>query len=167
MVKMIYHRFVETKEELIKSTIQQLLRIAKKYSRIEGLHVPVGEGMDITTAEAHTIQAVGEGEQMRVLDIATHFGISKSAASQMVSKLIRKGFLEKRQSLHNSKEFPLSLTELGWQAFRAHERFHGKDLAELLNRLNAFSLSQIATISVLLEAIRNVMDERLSEKERK
>lgn len=157
---------METKEELIKSTIQQLLRIAKKYSRIEGLPVPVDGDIEITTAEAHTIQAVGEGEQMRVLDIATHFGISKSAASQMVAKLIKKGFLEKRQSPYNSKEFPLSLTELGWQAFRAHERFHGKDLAELLNRLSAFSLSQIATISVLLEAIGSVMDERLLEKER-
>ena len=35
-----------------------------------------------------------------------------------------------------------------------------------LNRLSAFSLSQIATISVLLEAIGGIMDERLSEKER-
>ena len=157
---------METKEELIKSTIQQLLRIARKYARIEGLPIPVEEDMEITTAEAHTIQVVGEGEQMRVLDIATHFGITKSAASQMAAKLIRKGFLEKRQSPYNSKEFPLSLTELGWRAFRAHERFHGKDLAVLLDRLSAFSLSQIATISVLLEAIGSVMDERLSEKER-
>lgn len=157
---------METKEELIKSTIKQLLRIAKKYSAIEGLPVHVDGNIEITTAEAHTIQAVGEGEQMRVLDIAKHLGITKSAASQMVAKLIRKGFLEKRQSPNNSKEFPLSLTELGWQAFRAHERFHGKDWAELLNRLSAFSLSQIATISVLLEAIGGVMDERLSEKKR-
>jgi len=157
---------MEDKEELIKSTIRQLLRIAKKYSRIEGLPIPIDEGMEITTTEAHTIQAVGEGEQMRVLDIATHFGITKSAASQMAAKLIRKGFLDKRRSPHNSKEFPLSLTELGWRAFRAHERFHGKDLADLVNRFSAFSLSQIATISVLLEAIGSVMDERLSEKER-
>lgn len=157
---------METKEELIKSTIRQLLRVARKYARIEELPIPVDEDLEITTAEAHTIQAIGEGEQMRVLDIAMNFGISKSAASQMVAKLTRKGFVEKRQSPYNSKEFPLSLTELGWRAFRAHERFHGKDLADLLNRLNAFSLSQIATISVLLEAIGNVMDERLSEKER-
>jgi DNA-binding MarR family transcriptional regulator len=156
---------METKEELIKATIQQLLRVARKYSRIEELPVPVDGDIEITTAEAHTIQAVGEGEQMRVLDVATQFGITKSAASQMVAKLIRKGFVEKRQSLHNSKEFPLSLTELGWRAFRAHERFHGKDLAGLVNRLSAFSLSQIATISVLLEAIGSVMDERLSGKE--
>jgi len=158
---------METKEELIKSTIQQLLRIAKKYSRIEGLPVPVDGDIEITTAEAHTIQAVGEREQTRVKDIATHFGVTKSAASQMVAKLIRKRFLEKRSSPYNNKESLISLTELGRRAFRAHERFHGKDMAYLLDRLSGFSLSQIATISVLLEAIGNVMKERLSEKEGK
>lgn len=158
---------METKEELIKATIRQLLRIAGKYSRIEQLPIPVDEGLEITTAEAHTIQAIGEVEQMRVLDLATRFGITKSAASQMVGKLIMKGFLDKKQSPYSNKEFQLFLTELGWRAFHAHERFHGKDMAELLNRLSAFSLSQIATISVLLEAIGGVMTERLSEQEKR
>ncbi len=157
---------METKEELIISTIRALLRVAKKYARIEQLPVPVEKGVEITTAEAHTIQAVGEDEGMRVLDVATFFGVTKSAASQMVARLVRKGFLEKRTSDHNNKEFQLFLTQSGWRAFQAHERFHGKDLAGLVNRLSAFSLSQIATISVLLEALGAVMDERLSEKER-
>lgn len=152
---------METKEELIKSTIHKLLRVAKKYSRIEGFPIRVNDDAEISTVEAHTIQTVGKGEQVRVLDIATHFGISKSAASQMVAKLIKKGFLDKNQSPLNGKEYPLSLTELGWQAFHAHERFHGKDLAVLLERLSTFSLPQIATVSVLLEAIESIVDERL------
>lgn len=155
---------METKDELIKATIRQLLRVSKKYARIEGLPIPVHGNGAITTAEAHTIQVVGEGEQIRVLDIATHFGISKSAASQMVARLIKKGFIQKQQSVHNSKEFPLSLTEPGWLAFRAHEQFHGKDFAALVDRLSAFSLAQIATLSVMLDTIGSVMDERLSEK---
>lgn len=156
---------METKKDLIKITIQQLLRVAKKYSRIEELPISVDEEIDITTAEAHTIQAVGEGDQMRVMDISNRLGITKSAASQMATKLIRKGFLIKEQSPHNSKEYPLSLTKLGWMAFNAHEKFHGKDMADLMNRLNSFSLSQISTISVLLESIGSVMDQRLLDKE--
>jgi len=158
---------METKDELIKTTIRELLRISKKYARIENLTVSVDEGVQVTTAEAHTIQAVGEGKQMRVLDVATKFGITKSAASQMVARLVRKGFLEKRQSPQNNKEALLSLTEWGWKAYQAHERFHGNDMAALVDRLRAFSLSQIATISVLLEAIGSVMDERfLKQKKR-
>lgn len=153
---------METREDLIKSTIRKLLRIAKMYSRIEALPIPVDEGLEVTTREAHTIQTIGENEPMSVTQVASNFGITKSAASQMVAKLTKKGFLIKKQAVHSNKEFELSLTKLGWRAFNAHEQFHGRDLLDLVDRLSAFSLSQIATLSVLLEALGSVMDKRLS-----
>ncbi len=158
---MLYYLSMETKEDLIKNTIQELLRIAKMYSRIEELPIPVDENLEVTTREAHTIQAVGESEQMSVTHVASHFGITKSAASQMVAKLSKRGFLLKKQAVHSNKEFELFLTPLGWQAFRAHEQSHGRDMADLVDRLSAFSLSQIATLSVLLEALGSVMEQRL------
>lgn len=153
---------METKEDLIKDTIRDLLRIAKMYSRIEEMPIPIDEGLEVTTREAHTIQAVGENEPMSVTQLAYFLGITKSAASQMVSKLTMRGFLLKKQSVHSNKEFELTLTPLGWRAFRAHEKFHGRDMADLVDRLSAFSLSQIATLSVLLQALGSVMDQRLS-----
>jgi len=158
---------METKEDLIRTTIQKLLRIAKMYSRIEELSIPVDIELKITTREAHTIQAVGEHERMSVTQVASHFGITKSAASQMVAKLTKRGYLSKKQAVHSNKEFELSLTPLGWKAFRAHEQFHGEDMSDLVERLNAFSLSQIATLSVLLEALGSIMDQRLSNRTKK
>ena len=154
---------METKEDLIKATIQQLLRITKMYARIETMAIPVEEGLEVTTREVHTIQAVGEHEQMSITQVAARFGITKSAASQMVAKLVNRGFLSKKQAIHSGKEFELTLTALGWKAFRAHERFHGKDMAKLVDRLSAFPISQIATLSVLLEALGGVMENRLSQ----
>ena len=87
---------METKEEMIISTIRQLLRIAKMYSRIEEMPIPVDEGLEVSTREAHTIQAVGDNEPMSVTEIAAYFGTTKSAASQMVSKLTKRGFLNKK-----------------------------------------------------------------------
>ncbi len=158
---------METKEDLIRTTIQKLLRIAKMYSRIEELSIPVDKGLETTTREAHIIQAIGEHERMSVTQVASHFGITKSAASQMVAKLTNKGYLSKKQAVHSNKELELSLTPLGWKAFRAHDQFHGRDMADLVERLSAFSLSQIATLSVLLEALGSVMDQRLSNRSRK
>ena len=150
------------KEEIIKDTIRDVLRIAGKYSSIERLPISVDKSLVVSTAEIHTLQAIAESERMRVIDVAACFGISKSAACQMVAKLIGKGLLDKKRSPYNNKEFQLSLTELGWRAFEAHERLHGKNLTDLVNRLSAFSSSQIATISFFLEAIGSAMDERLS-----
>ena len=81
---------METREDLIKATIRGLLRIAKMYSRIEALPIPVDENLEVTTREAHTIEAVGEHEQISVTQVASHLGITKSTASQMVPKLNKK-----------------------------------------------------------------------------
>ena len=153
---------METKDDLIIATVRQLRRVASKYARTEELPIPVEDGVEVTTREAHTIEAVGNRKQMSVTDVANAFGITKSAASQMVSRLCEKGFLDKKQAPHSNKEFQLTLTPLGQKAFDAHERFHGQDRAALIERLRGFSLSQIATISVMLEAIGEVMDKRLS-----
>lgn len=153
---------METKEDLIKSAIRKLLQIANKYSRIEELPIRIDEGNEVTTREAHIIQAIGERAKMSVTGLASYFGITKSAASQMIAKLVKKGFLEKELAPHSNKELQVSLTQLGRKAFDAHELFHGKDMNDLVDHLSSFSLSQIATISVLLEAIDSVMNERLS-----
>ncbi|MFO7596763.1 MAG: MarR family transcriptional regulator [Desulfocurvibacter africanus] len=154
---------MESKEDLILATIRQLRGVAMKMARAEELPISVEKGLEVTTREVHTIQAIGNQKQMSVTDVAKAFSITKSAASQMVSKLCDKGFVEKKQAPHSNKEYQLSLTPLGWKAFEAHERVHGADREELVHRLSGFSLSQIATISVLLETLEEVMDKRLSE----
>lgn len=158
---------METKDDLIKATIRDFLKISEMYSRIEEMPIPVREGLEVTTREAHTIQAIGENEPISVTQVASYFGITKSAASQMVSKLTKRGFLLKKQSLQSNKEFELSLTPLGWEAFQAHEQFHGGDMTDLIERLNTFSLSQIATLLVLLEALGDIMEQRLSNRIKK
>lgn len=154
---------METKEDLIKDTVHALLRVAKMYARIEDMPIPLNDGTEVTTREAHTIQAIGENEPMTVTSVSTYFGISKSAASQMVFRLVKKGLLLKEQSAQNAKEYELSLTPLGWLAFNAHEQFHGRDMVDLVERLSTFSLSQIATLSVMLEVIGSLMSRRLTQ----
>lgn len=154
---------MDTKEDLIQNAIRQLLRVANKYARIERLPIHVDDGVEITTREVHTIQAIGEQRQMGVTDVAKHFGVTKSAASQTVSRLEKRGFLQKSAAPDNNKELHLSLTDLGWKAFEAHERFHGKDMADLVKHLSVYPIQQIATLSVLLETIGSIMDSRLEE----
>ncbi|GAB7081643.1 MarR family winged helix-turn-helix transcriptional regulator [Megalodesulfovibrio paquesii] len=153
---------METKDDLIMSAVRQFQRVATQYARSEELPIRVTDGVEVTTREAHTIEVVGSRKQLSVTELATALGITKSAASQMVSRLCDKGFLEKRQAPHSNKEFQLTLTPLGQQAFDAHARFHGEDKEALMERLRGFSMSQIATLTVLFEALGEVIDKRLS-----
>lgn len=152
---------MEKTEEFIISTIRQFVRVARKYVDAENLPIPVEGYGDISTREAHIVEAIGDTPEINITALAGRFGVSKSAASQMIAKLERKGFVDKSQALHSNKEYILTLTDLGWRGYAAHERFHGQDLTRLKARLGAFSLSQVATLSVLLEAIDDVMDKRL------
>jgi DNA-binding MarR family transcriptional regulator len=153
---------METKADLIAALSQNLVRVLNKQARLEEMRIRFDEGVELTPKEIHTIQAIGEHKQINITDLAAHFGVTKSAASQIVAKLAEKGFVQKRQAAHSNKELELSLTDLGWRAFQAHERFHGQHMAELFDRLSAFTLSQIATTSVLLDVMESVLEERLA-----
>ena len=122
------------------------------------------EGLEITPAEGHTIQAIGEHESINVTELGAYFGVTKSAASQIIGKLSKKGFVKKAASEHNSKELRLQLTQKGWEAFRVIQKYRGRHFKDIIERLGSFSLSQVATASVLLEVIEDVMDERLKQR---
>ena len=158
---------MDTKEDLIKDAVFKLIRTAHLYERIEAMPIAIDEETVVSTREAHTIQAIGEKTCVNVTQVASHFGITKSAASQLVAKLEKKGFLYKRPAAHSNKEFELSLSELGWRAFEAHEHFHGKDFVELVSSLSGFPISQIATLSVLMETLNGVMEKRLAKHTRR
>jgi DNA-binding MarR family transcriptional regulator len=153
---------MNTKEELIGVIISELYRVADEYSQVEMLPIDVGGNADITPREVHTIQAVGQRESMGVTDVAVYFGVTTSAASQLVARLAGKGFIEKRQAPNSGKEIRLFLTDKGWQAFRAHERFHDEDTQKLIAHLSAYPQQQLAGLCVLLESLGAVLDERLN-----
>lgn len=152
---------MESKIDLVKSISHQLLRVIKKQGRIEEIPIRLDEGVAVTPTESHIIQAIGENKSINVTELAVYFGVTKSAASQIVAKLAKRGFVEKTMSDHSGKELRLTLTNLGWRAFEAHEKCHGRHMADIVSRLGSFSLSQIATATVLLDVIEEVMDDRL------
>ena len=146
--------------------MRELFRISTMYQRIEEMPIPVGSEFEVSTREAHMVQAVGENNNMSVTQLADHFGITKSGASQMVKKLTNKGFVLKRQAAHSNKEFELSLTPLGWEVFKAHERLHGQDFNTLIDGLASFSISQVATLSVLMESIGTTLEKIIYQRDK-
>ena len=164
MVKKLYYINMKNKDTAIKTLSFRLMRIINKHLAIEQLPIRFAEQVVFTPREIHTIQAVGEHKQINVKELGDYFGITKSAASQMAAKLADKGFIKKENPADNNKELQLSLTETGWAAFRAHERFHGKHMKNLTERLNsAFSVREITKAAAMLELIEELVDERMSE----
>lgn len=151
------------KDDSVNALIRKLLRLLNKLGRIEEQPISVDDHIELTTKEIHTIEAIGNRKKINVTEVGAHFGVTKGAASQRISRLVERGFVTKAQAAHSSKEFELTLTELGWRAFHAHERFHGQARAELVSRLSELTQTQIDDVASVLDTMEVIMNKRLNE----
>ncbi|MEU6219773.1 MarR family winged helix-turn-helix transcriptional regulator [Streptomyces sp. NPDC047022] len=56
-----------------------------------------------------------------VTELASHLGVTKQAASQLVDEIVRKGFAERRPHPGDARARLIVLTERGWACTRAAE----------------------------------------------
>ena len=148
-------------QELKKKVITSLMQVSRKFAEVETLPIAVTDDVSVSTREAHAIESIGENRCKNVTQIADHFGFTKSAASQLLSKLTRQGFVVKKQAGHSNKELHLSLTPLGWQAFEAHARMHGIDRQQVLDTMDSVEINVLIQLNELLGRLNSIMDERL------
>lgn len=107
-------------------------------------------------SEIHTIVAVGTHEAINVTGLAQLQGISKSAVSQAISKLVKKGFIEKRTSPDTDNEVVLLLTEKGKQVYSMHESQHNwlkSQLATVFEKYPPNTISVLSSLAVDIQAI--------------
>jgi DNA-binding MarR family transcriptional regulator len=106
----------------------QLLELFEQVkAKLELVHTPTRDyetGFPLFKVEIHTIQIIGDNPCINCTDLAAHMGVTKSAISQTVNKLHKKGLIRKTHLPADTRESALELTDLGWKGFQAHERFH-------------------------------------------
>lgn len=154
---------MDSKQESIQLVIKRLKRIINKHLRLDEVPISPGDGRRLTPGEINTLQAAGENQGMNIKTLGEMMGVTKSAASQMVGKLVKKGYLRKDHGPDNNKELLVYLTDSGKSAFQAHERFHLQHLSNLIKKLDEFTEPQIALAASVLAVVESVADERIKD----
>lgn len=154
---------MHSKKESIMALTGRLLRIINKHSRIEELPIKTGKNTGLTAKEVHCLTAIGQQKGINIKGIGDMLGVTKSAASQMVAKLEKKGFARKDKALDNDKEILTFLTDAGWEAFEAHKEFHERHLATLVEKLEDFPETQLTIAVAILAVVETTVDERMKE----
>ena len=129
---------------------------------LEERPIAFGE-IKLTPKEIHTIEVIGKNKNINIKEVGDYFGVTKSAASQMIKKLTRKSLVKKINPPDNNKEFQLTLTQTGEKAFAIHERFHAEHAAELLDKLHKFSFEEIDAAAKILEVIEDTVKKRMTD----
>ncbi len=147
----------------IDNLIERLWHLSRKYADLEKVPVHYNDEIILPPGEIHSVQVIGENKGINIKELGEHFGISKSAASQMVSRLVKKGYAEKSNPSGNNKELCISLTELGWKAFHLHEDLHNHHHEKLIAKLKArFSDDELKNSEEFLQVVEEVIDERMN-----
>lgn len=106
------------------SSMEALEKAIHLYNRVENKNRDFGLGYEISMKEIHTIQYIGDCPGINLKSLAENQGVTKGAASQMISRLIQKNLVTKSRSAESEAEIVLNLTEEGSNAYKGHEAYH-------------------------------------------
>jgi len=125
---------------------QTMDRIIHKYIRNEDIKRSYGTESLLTRKEIHTIEYIGENPGINLKSLSEIQGVTKGAASQMVSRLVEKGYVQRKESLSSGAEISLYLTDKGKAAFKGHLEYHyqiGKAWRELLDNMSENAIDEM------------------------
>jgi len=150
---------MEIDQDTISDLVVQFTRLMNKYQKLEKTARYLGTGDPLYPSELHIIRAIGKQPGVISIEISHAFGITKGAVSQVVTRLVKKGYVEKSKSHTYSKEVTLTLTAKGKKAFVAHERLHASLDASFRRFLMRLSREQAEGFKKIITHIERHLDE--------
>lgn len=135
------------------------IRILNRMETQERRPRDFGSGDLLHCSEIHTIMAIGKNPGINVTSLSHLLGISKSAISQMITRLTRKELVERFRDEQNGKEILLHLSPRGQIAFLGHEQHHARIYALMHRNLGDLTDEQFSIIIRFLKAMEATIEE--------
>lgn len=100
-------------------------------------------GVILYQAESQFIRKVGDKPGITITELSDYFRKTKSACSQLMYRMKKKGFLFQKRNEHNNREYNLYLTKDGEQLYQAHKVFEEKCYQRTADFLSEFSKEEL------------------------
>jgi len=152
-----------TKADKIHAFKETFLRIINKFRELEKIPIDHGTGDLLYASEINTLEIIGDSPGINLTQLAQKKGVTKSAVSQIVTKLVKKQLVVKNQSPDHEKVFLLELTDLGKVAYENHEKFHEKYDSPMIEKLLSMSDEQLELVTDTFEMLETTIDSYLSD----
>jgi DNA-binding MarR family transcriptional regulator len=146
------------KNDLLKLS-EAWIRVLNKMDAHEKSPKDFGTGDLLYCSEIHTIMAIGKNPDINLTGLSQLLGISRSAITQMIGKLVKKDLVEKHRDPENDKEIKIRLSPRGTIAYLGHEQHHAKIYAGMKQKLGDLTDEQYSFIRRFLSAIEETIDE--------
>ena len=154
---------------VISETFYYLFKLLNLFKEMENTQFKISDNITVFPGEIHMISAIATSNGINVTEVAARLDISKSAASQMIKKLVRKGLIEKAHTEQNNKEIRLLLTREGKTALDIVEKRHLELKEKFFSFAPTFSDEKWQNyrdfLSKMIDVIKEILDENRKEEE--
>lgn len=113
-----------------------LVELFNDILKIEQNTLQEGHFSDLSVTEIHTIEAIGMYDEKSMSEVAEKLNITVGTLTTAISKLIKKGYVERKRQEKDKRVVLIGLTKKGKLAFRIHEKFHNDMIRATINGLN-------------------------------
>ena len=113
--------------------------------------------MDLSMTEIHTIEAIGLDRSRTMGEIAHDLRITVGTLSAAITKLIKKGYVERKRTEEDRRVVLVSLTSKGENVYREHQVFHEEMITSMLGN---FSEEEEYILAIALEKLNNFFEEK-------
>ena len=94
------------------------------------------KNIDLSMTEIHTIEAVGIKDAKTMGEIAHDLRITVGTLSAAITKLIKKGYVERKRTEEDRRVVLVSLTSKGENIYREHQVFHEEMITSMLGNFS-------------------------------
>lgn len=120
-----------------------------------------GTGEQIHMVEVHTLTLIADRPGITVTEVALEWNRTKGAASQIISKLEKRGLIMRKKQEGNAKTTHLYVTELGQELSDTHKKYDIDELTWALKRLKeSFNDHEIDSFYRVMEKYTELVDEK-------
>lgn len=143
-----------------KSEISQpLFRLINKIIFLEKKNIFEYKGVKLFPSEIHVLLSTEDKQSTNATKLAHRLGISKSAVSQTISRLEKKGVILKSKDPYNKNELVLSFTAFGEKAFERYKKKQASNRMRFNQYLNALSEHDREVIHNFLQELKGMLDQ--------
>jgi DNA-binding MarR family transcriptional regulator len=142
---------------------RKLHRLSRKMNLVERASFDFGLPESLLLSEVHTLQAIGSTPDNNVGIIAATTGVTPSAASQVITKLAKRGLVEKLRGVRNEKEVLLRLTPKGLVVYHNHEKIHAVECDRIYQAIGSLSVGERTALDRVFSALEAYYDKRFRE----
>ncbi|SHI49166.1 transcriptional regulator, MarR family [Desulfatibacillum alkenivorans DSM 16219] len=138
-------------------------RVVNKYRSLEKAPILFGTGDSLFRQEVSAIQAIGADPGRNVSELAHILGVTKGTASPIVTRLAKRGLVNKYKNLDNNKEVLLELTVRGESVYHENELLLIKLRQALFERYEKENPEYLEFLKDFLVQMEELIEEHYAE----